>query len=484
MKLRPREPDQLDVFLSLMHADLNVFAEWGFGVLAGQDAPYLPNWHIEAMNHHLTLCAQGQITRLLITVPPRYLKSHCASICFPGWVLDRKPAAKLMCVSYGDKPTLEFAANTRSLMRTEDYRRAFPHTVLADSAVDMLRTSAGGQRMATSVTGAATGFGCDYLIIDDLTKAGATSAERLKAIEAFQTQFLSRLNDKKTGVVIVVAQRTHIDDLPGFLLAQSGWVHLDLPAIASKDALVDIGQPRRLLRKSGHILHPAREDAETLTKIRQDLGEAVFAAQYLNKPGAPQGAAFRAKWFPRYAEPYWLGRYEHRVFVIDTAFTAATTSDYSVCAVYGVWGENTHLLDVWRERVDFDDLTKRVHAMIDSYKPTHIFVEMSANGVPLYQQLRKKYERGVHAIGSNLSKQDRAARVIAYLQSGKIMFPQKAPWLATWENETFSFPSSVYDDQVDTLIYFAAEAQRGFDRRSQIEWFRRPPPGRLFSYSQ
>jgi len=466
-----------------MHADLNAFAEWGFGVLAGQGTPYLPNWHIDAMNHHLALCAQGKITRLLITVPPRYLKSHCASICFPAWVMGRNPTAKLMCVSYGDRPTLEFAANTRALMRAQDYIQAFPNTALADSSTDMLRTTAGGYRMATSVTGAATGFGCDYLIVDDLTKAGATSAERKKAIEAFQTAFLSRLNNKRTGVVIVVAQRTHIDDLPGFLLSQPGWTHLDLPAITAKDAYIDIGQPRPFLRKRDSILHAAREDAETLNKIREDLGDAIFAAQYLGKRGAPQGAAFRVKWFPRYDNMYPLGRYDHRVFVIDTAFTAATTSDYSVCSIYGVWGDMSDLLHVSRERSDYEDLTKRIGGLMEEYKPSQVYIEASANGHALYDSLRKKYGAGINRVSSGgLSKEERAARVIEYLKSGKIRLPKKAPWLSEWENEVFSFPSSMYDDQVDALVYFAWRAKIGFRNCAAIEWVRTPPPGRLFSY--
>ncbi|HEY1631863.1 MAG TPA: hypothetical protein VGF56_11145 [Rhizomicrobium sp.] len=484
MKIKPRQPDELDqTLLALLHSDLGVFTEWGFGALAGEGTPFVPNWHVDAIAWHLTLCALGKIQRLLITVPPRALKSHCASVCLPAWILGRDPKAKLMCVSYGDKPALEFATNTRTLMRLHDYHLAFPETVLVDSSLDMLRTSAGGYRMATSVTGAATGFGCGYLIVDDMTKASASSNERLKAIDMFQTTLLSRLNNKKSDVVIVVAQRTHIDDLPGYLIDRGGWMHLDLPAIAQTNSLIDIGQPRSFLRKRGEILHPEREDKATLDQIHKDIGDAAFAAQYLGRPGAPQGAAFRGKWFPRYAEPYSLGRYDHRVFVIDTAFTAATTSDHSVCSVFGVWGDNSDLLDVLRERVDFEDLVKNVHRMIDKYKPTHIFIETSANGHPLYQLLRKKYGRGIHAIVSHMSKEDRAARVIGYLQRGKIRIPQRAAWLSAWENEVLSFPSSMYDDQVDTLVYFASYAERGFRNKPAIEWFKRPAPGRLVAYS-
>ena len=42
-------------------------------VATGQ--PYLPNWHIEAIAWHLAQCLTGEINRLIITLPPRSLKS-------------------------------------------------------------------------------------------------------------------------------------------------------------------------------------------------------------------------------------------------------------------------------------------------------------------------------------------------------------------------------------------------------------------------
>lgn len=320
-------------------------------------------------------------------------------------------------------------------------------------------------------------------IVDDMTKASASSAERLKAIDMFQTTLLSRLNDKKNGVVIVVAQRTHTDDLPGFLLTQPSWTHLNLQAIAPADSIIAIGESTFHRRKKDDVLHPEREDFATLEELRKSIGDATFAAQYLQAPGAPQGAVFPSRWFARYETPYPLRRYDYRIFVIDTAFTPATTSDYSVCSIFGVWGENSDLLHVWRDRIDFDGLVSEVSELMHEYKPSHVFIEMSANGRPLYDVLRKRFQRGLHPITPHISKEDRAARVQPYLQQRKIRLPKAAPWLSAWCAEVFAFPSVMYDDQADTLVYFASYAEKGFRIKAAIEWFRTPPPGRLFSYS-
>ena len=48
---------------------------------------YQHNWHIEVIASHLERCLAGEITRLFITLPPRSLKSVCASVAFPAWAL-------------------------------------------------------------------------------------------------------------------------------------------------------------------------------------------------------------------------------------------------------------------------------------------------------------------------------------------------------------------------------------------------------------
>ena len=67
------------------------------------DTPYLDSWHIHAMAFWLTQAAQGSVRRLVITMPPRHLKSFLASICLPAWILGRNPGERLVCASYAQK---------------------------------------------------------------------------------------------------------------------------------------------------------------------------------------------------------------------------------------------------------------------------------------------------------------------------------------------------------------------------------------------
>ena len=77
---------------------------------------FLPNWHVDTIAWHLEQCYHREIKRLIINVPPRHLKSICASIAFPAWVLGKDPTAKLICVSYGAELASKLARDTRTIM--------------------------------------------------------------------------------------------------------------------------------------------------------------------------------------------------------------------------------------------------------------------------------------------------------------------------------------------------------------------------------
>jgi hypothetical protein len=63
------------------------------------DREYRHHWPIEVIGDYLTRCHEGQIKRLIINLPPRYLKSFFVSVAFPAWVLGRRPETKIMCIA-------------------------------------------------------------------------------------------------------------------------------------------------------------------------------------------------------------------------------------------------------------------------------------------------------------------------------------------------------------------------------------------------
>src|ERR1700730_3671356 len=90
-------------------------------------ADFLPNWHIDAIAYQLERVRSGEITRLIIKLPPRYLKSLTLSVVFPAFILGHDPRLKVFGISYGAELSAKHAADFRAIVESAPYRRAFPN---------------------------------------------------------------------------------------------------------------------------------------------------------------------------------------------------------------------------------------------------------------------------------------------------------------------------------------------------------------------
>lgn len=134
--------------------------------------PLMKNWHLELICDKLQQCINGTIKRLIINIPPRNLKSHCASICLPAFILGHNPKARIICVSYAQTLAESLSRKTRQLMESAFYKKTFTKTHLGDKNTEnFFETTQNGFRYATSIDGSLTGIGGNFIIIDDPIKA-------------------------------------------------------------------------------------------------------------------------------------------------------------------------------------------------------------------------------------------------------------------------------------------------------------------------
>jgi len=115
-----------------LRTDLCSFVQAIFPIVA-PGCEFLPNWHIEAITYGLTRVMRGEIKRLIITVPPRSLKSICASVGFPAFLLGRDPTCRIICVSYSEILARKHANDCRAVMHSRRYRRLCPNTRISTS---------------------------------------------------------------------------------------------------------------------------------------------------------------------------------------------------------------------------------------------------------------------------------------------------------------------------------------------------------------
>lgn len=378
---------------ALLRKDFCAFVEKVFHIVASGDR-YLPNWHIEAIAYALSLCRAGGVTRLLITQPPRSLKSICASVAFPAWSLGHDPTLRFICVSYSQDLALELTRQFRLVMESDFYRALFPGVRLVkDSGAESV-TSAGGSRLATSIGGTLTGRGADCIIIDDPMKAEDAASEiaRRRVVQWYQGTLSTRLDDKGAGVIIVVMQRLHEDDLAGHVLQNGVWRHLDLPAIAVERERVEIGRGRFHHRRPGELLHPERESREVLDRLQAEIGSLRFSAQYQPRPIPAEGNNVRREWLKTY-EACPTGDGVRIVQSWDAATSTGVANDYSACVTAAIHKGSFYLISVWRGRLTYPDLKRKMIAEARAYGAHQVLIEQAGPGIPLVQEFAGEYHR-------------------------------------------------------------------------------------------
>src|SRR5467141_3449804 len=354
--LRPNPPHNAMLVAAILGTDLYSFVQASFPIVSG-GGRFLPNWHIEAICHELSHVWRGETRRLIITVPPRSLKSICASVCLPAFILGHDPARRIICVSYSEGLARKHANDCRALMRSNLYRAVFPTTRISpakDTETEVM-TTARGSRLATSVGGTLTGRGGNLVIIDDPLKPQEAQSQsaRDSLKQWYSNTLLSRLDHKTEGSIIIVMQRLHPEDLVGHLLEQGGWRHLNLPAIAEEDTIVRLGQNRSHRGLLGDLLHPERESQVALDELKASMGSMEFAAQYQQTPVPIGGNLIKWSWFKSYDTPPTPQSGDEIIVSWDTALSSSQLADYSACVVLMVRGETIYIVDVLRARLEY-----------------------------------------------------------------------------------------------------------------------------------
>jgi predicted phage terminase large subunit-like protein len=442
---------------AIIGSDLYSFIRASFLIISGGHQ-FLPNWHVEAMAYELSEVMRGRTRRLIITVPPRSLKSICASVALPAFALGHDPSRRIICVSYSEGLARKHANDCRALMRSDLYRRIFPGTRISpakDTETEVM-TTARGSRLATSVGGTLTGRGGNLLIIDDPLKPQDAHSEsaRDSLKQWYSNTLLSRLDHKTEGSIIVVMQRLHPDDLVGHLLEQGGWRHLNLPAIAEEDTTIRLGANRSHRRRIGDLLHPERESQAALDELKASMGSMEFAAQYQQTPVPIGGNLIKWSWFKWYNTPPTPQSGDKIIVSWDTALSSSQLADYSACVVLLARGETIYILDVLRARLEYPDLKRAVlqhHNRWRHFDSTYaLLVEKKGSGLSLIQDLYREQIYAI-AVDPDGDKIMRMAAQAAPIEAGAVHLPTHAPWLDEFRKEILSFPLSKHDDQVDAL---------------------------------
>jgi predicted phage terminase large subunit-like protein len=428
---------------------------------------YDTNWHHRTLCERLDALVRGDITRLMVFMPPRHGKSELVSRRFPAYILGHDPNAHIIACSYGADLASRMNRDVQRIIDAPEYGQVFPKTRLYGSNV---RTIARGSWLRNSdifevveyqgvyrsagVGGGITGMGFTYGIIDDPIKnreEADSETIREKIWEWFTSTFYTRQH--RDARILITLTRWHEDDLGGRLLELAAndpkadqWSVLRLPAVADEDQPTD-DDPRTM----GDPLWPDRFGLDMLGKI-QATDHRQWEALYQQRPRALAGDYFKRAWFeivPAIPVNCTFVRYW------DLASGESENNDRTIGVLMARDpGGYFYIVDVVRGRWNAKDRNSTIlqTAALDHQKhghvETHIEQAPGLSKEPTDDLVRQLAGYAVYADRVTKDKESRAQPLQAQCQAGNVKIVY-ADWNRPWLDVMCDFPTGKHDDDVD-----------------------------------
>lgn len=441
--------------------------------------PYIHGWHMDALAEHLEACTNGDITRLLINIPPGTMKSLATSVFWPAWMWGPKgmPSVRFIGASHSENLAIRDNLKMRRLVTSEWFQSRWPVKLVGDqSQKSNFETEETGWRQSSPVT-SMTGKRANFVIWDDPHSVeDAYSPTKLEtANRIFRETLPTRVVDPEKSVIVVIMQRLNEADVSGEILKSNlGYEHLCLPMEYEgprPPTKIGFQDPRR---EMGELLFPQRFPRAVVERDKKIMGEYATAGQFQQRPAPVGGGILKAKNFRLWPAKFDLPDLFMVVTSMDTAYTEKTSGDPSAATVWGVFEHegrrNVLLLDAWAEHLAYPDLRERTIAdwsaqyggvknnpLKPSRKPDFLLVEAKGSGQSLLADL---HAAGVPAVGYNPGAADKITRAhlaAPMLELGVfwVMESKREPgkpisWARAFLSEIQTFPAGAHDDYTDS----------------------------------
>ena len=313
---------------------------WDYCKLRASDFYKEDRLYLKELCNKLQAFYEGDKKIMVINMPPRHGKSRTAGL-FVQWLLGKSIKNKIMTGSYNETLSGTFAKSVRDAIAEQPtegitvYNDIFPNTRIkygeAAASKWALEGSGVANYLATSPSGTATGFGCNFMIIDDLIKNAAEAYNETvlnKHIEWFNNTMLSR-TENGFKLLIIMTRWTN-NDLAGYILSNFDNVeHINFKAVQEDKSML-----------CEDVL--SKEDFELKTK---HMNKDIIAANYQQEPIDIKGRLYSG--FKTYKE---LPKDESGKplfqYYLNYTDTADTGADYLCSICYGVYNDEAYILDI------------------------------------------------------------------------------------------------------------------------------------------
>lgn len=444
--------------------------------------PFIESWHIESICEHLEAITYGDITRLLINIPPRHSKSTIVSVMWPMWEWLAYPEHKYLCASYSNTLSIRDNLKARRLVQSPWYQERWGdlfHLSGDQNAKQRFENDKTGYRIATSVGGTATGEGGSRLLLDDPHSAQEAQSEAIResTLDWFKETWSTRMNTPKKDAMIVVMQRLHEQDVSGYILnTLKDWEHVCIPAEYDgerRKSSLGYYDPRK---KKGELICPERFGEKEINLLKISLGEYGTAGQLQQAPNPTGGGILKTKHFELWPFEGGLPPFEFVVQSYDCAFTEKSSGDPTAMTAWAVFTHkkkrNVMLIDAWDGNLSYPDLRKKAiqewqteyggptktAPWVRPKRPDVALIEAKASGQSLIQDFRQANIPVSGYNPGNADKISRAHQAAPVLEQGIVWVPESAKtpghpvsWAQAFIKQLEKFPVAEHDDYVDTF---------------------------------
>jgi predicted phage terminase large subunit-like protein len=258
----------------------------------------------------------------------------------------------------------------------------------------------------------------------------------------------TRFDNQKTGVLIIVMQRLHDDDLIAHVVRPgSGWELVKIPMMAEEDLYYRISDNVLHCFEKGTFLQPTLFGQKEFDRLRNIMGASNFYAQIQQSPVPPAGNLFDWKWFRPILDP---PEFSEVIMSLDVA-ASKDERNYSAFTIWGHRDGNWYLTAAHRVRYELPEVRSKLLQFDKRYRPDLILIDGVGVGHGLVQLLKHDGVRHVEGLKGSGKVVD-AEAVAPMIEGGRVFYLENAPGLVPFRDEVIAFPKGKYDDQVDSMV--------------------------------
>lgn len=426
------------------------------------------NWGLEAFCVHLEAVYRGQIKNLAIMTPAGTTKTIVVMQAFPAWCWAQDAGLRFLCCANVKDLATQSSMQCREIVVSPWFQKFFPHVAITSdqNLKNWFGTSARGFRKVGIVGSKVTGQKSDIMLIDDPNDADEVSSKVIRdaVINWYDNSCHDRVNNFMTSRRVIVAHRTHRQDLIGHCVANHGYEPLIITEEfePARRYYTSIGwtDPRT---EPGELLRPTRFGPEQVALAKKS---PMWRTKHQQDPVDSEACVFKPGYF---AHRWRYSATRPNVIVLDdgenkiefdasqapmfascdAAADAKTSSDDTALAVFSVSPRGDL---VWRhlylEKLDIPDQPLLLERARREWPFSFIAIEVAGANRAMFQYAERLLIPCVpmQTVGDKLV---RAQGAIIKASQGRIWLPEDGA------NPAFDVAACL-----NSLVYFTGKGKR------------------------